>query len=239
MVIHPHLIASLFSSEKGQQFLHERINMSELCKIAFNPDETLINRRAIVWTIAHIAVKEGGIAYLQEFCHCNAVESLLHMALSDPILSMRAVVLMASSFMASNPSLHKAIEEQEWFCDSYCGNSVCLPLNPFAEIVSENGLLLCCDHFRIQSKKELSASEFSDLFNPLHNKEIMHSKLSMCPSDISVNAATVTEAESLILELITSLNSVILCQEAEKRLSELKKVHPDYFLQPRARWECD
>ena len=234
MVIHPHLIASLFSSEKGQQFLHERINMSELCKIAFNPDETLINRRAIVWTIAHIAVKEGGIAYLQEFCHCNAVESLLHMALSDPILSMRAVVLMASSFMASNPSLHKAIEEQGWFCDSYCGNSVCLPLVPFAEIVSENGLLLCCDHFRIQTKKELSASEFSDLFNPLHNKEIMHSKLSMCPSDISVNVATITEAESLILELITSLNSVILCQEAEKRLSELNQVHPEYFLQPRA-----
>ena len=227
------MIASLFSSEKGRQFLHERINMTELCKIAFDPDETLLNRRAIVWTIAHIAVKQDGVEYLRDFCHCNAIESLLQMALSDPILSMRAVVLMACSFVASNRSLHKAIEEQGWFCDSYCGNSVCLPLAPFAEIVSENGLLLCCDHFRIQTKKELSAAEFSDLFNPLHNKELMHSKLSMCPSDIVVNEATMTEVESLALELITSLNSVILCQEAEKRLSELKKVHPEYFLQPR------
>ena len=65
-VIHPHFIGSLFASSLGFAFLQSHIDLTEFCKIATDPSESLMNRRAVFWSLAHIATHPHGTRFLKE-----------------------------------------------------------------------------------------------------------------------------------------------------------------------------
>ena len=62
--IHPHLFGSLFATKAGQSFLQSQIDLTELCAIIIDEEESTLNRRAVLWAVAHIACQENGYDYL-------------------------------------------------------------------------------------------------------------------------------------------------------------------------------
>ena len=64
MVVHPHLIGSLFATQAGTAFIQSRIDLSELCAIITDEEESIINKRTVLWAVAHIAIQNKGYHFL-------------------------------------------------------------------------------------------------------------------------------------------------------------------------------
>ena len=56
----------LLQTEMGISFLKGRLDLIELCKILSDDNETLSNRLAVLWSIAHIAIKQKGLDLLYD-----------------------------------------------------------------------------------------------------------------------------------------------------------------------------
>ena len=65
VVIHPHLIGSLFATQAGTAFIQSRIDISELCSIITDEEESVVNKQTVLWIIAHIAIQDKGYHFLQ------------------------------------------------------------------------------------------------------------------------------------------------------------------------------
>lgn len=67
VIIHPHLFGVLFATSRGRAFLQSHIDLVELCKILTDPQETLINRRSVLWAVGHIVNQAEGDAFIFVF----------------------------------------------------------------------------------------------------------------------------------------------------------------------------
>lgn len=71
VLVHSHLFGALFATAHGCAFLQSRIDMKELCAIISDPSETLMNRRAVLWAVAHVVNQEEGEAFIQVMIAMN------------------------------------------------------------------------------------------------------------------------------------------------------------------------
>ena len=65
VVIHPHLFGSLFATARGRALLQSHIDLVELCKILTDPQESLINRRSVLWAVDHIINQPEGDSFIR------------------------------------------------------------------------------------------------------------------------------------------------------------------------------
>ena len=207
VVIHPHFIGSLFASSLGFAFLQSHIDMTEFCKIATDPSESLINRRSVCWSLAHIATQPHGTSYLKEQCGLDFVKVMETMALEDDVLSLRGTALMVLSFIVTNPAIREELTASGWYC-GMSGNAICLPMAKqdefFESVLSENWLILTCNHFRrVDTPAEMPG--FQHLVRSDGQQKAgcgEYTQTNVCPSDITIREEDVTADEKKIIQLI-------------------------------------
>ena len=207
-VIHPHFIGSLFASSLGFAFLQSHIDLTEFCKLATDPSESLMNRRAVIWSLAHIATHPHGTRFLKEQCGLDFVETVETMALEDDFLSLRGTAMMILSFVVTNSSIREELTEKGWFCGMMGGNAICLPMKKqdqfFPSVLSENWLIPTCNHFR-KCDAPTEVPGFQHLARSESQQEAgcgEYTQTNVCPSDIAIREEDVTEDEKKIIQLI-------------------------------------
>lgn len=150
-VLPPHIFGALFPTPGGRTILREIIQLQSMCAMMEDENELLQNRRAVLWSLAHIAVLPKGLLFLKNHGRIDLLPSLTHMAHSDNSLTMRGSCLLVLSVLASNPDLHAPLQKLGWNCDATNHHSICLPQefeSFFSDIIStDNWTLPQCDHF--------------------------------------------------------------------------------------------
>lgn len=183
--------------------------MVEFCKIVTDPSESITNRRAVCWSLAHIVVQPRGESFLLNQCHFDFIATLQNMALDEDFLSLRGTALMALSFVVSNPSIRDKLTEQGWYCGVTSGNTICLPVSKqdtfYKSVTSENWLLPTCNHFRKSEAASVDGSAFTNLARGGEKVSVGgYNQTNICPSDITIVEEDVTEDEKKIIQLVRS-----------------------------------
>ena len=176
------------------------MDIVELCKIISDESETLSNRRAVLWSIAHIAIHPEGLTFLKEDCDCDFIDIIITLALHCPVLSLRGTAFLALSFLSSSPSIRPILQDRGWFCECYSGSPVCYPLQSsptlFTDISTENRVLPLCTHFHPNKELKFEAR----FLKPLNHASSVETVV--CPSDLILMDTEITKEEETVLSLI-------------------------------------
>lgn len=243
VTVHPHLFGMLLQTEMGISFLKGRLDLIELCKILSDENETLSNRLAVLWSIAHIAIQPKGLDFLYDECHCDFIDIVISLAENSSILSLRGTSFLVLSYLSSSETIRPIIRDHGWFCECYSGNPICYPLNDhstlFNNVSTENWILPICTHFYSHKQIEFKGLSLFNKNGKISNHEYSHEP--NCPSDILILHKEITKEEENILylicklfdcieiDIVASLSSVVLCQEARRKLVELRVLSPSLF----------
>lgn len=249
--VHPHLFGSLFQTNIGISFLKSRLDVVELCKIISDENDTLSNRRAVLWSVAHIAIQSGGLEFLQEECNCSFLGVVLSLATESSVLSLRGTAFLVLSFLSFSSPIRSLIKERGWFCESYSGNPVCYPLTTnstlFNNVNAENWDLPICTHFH--SQKQMKFDGLKAILKTSGESVEESFQAPICPSDILIVNKELSKEEEKVLFLVckeknkclslASLSSVVLCLEAKRQLMEMRILSPSLFNKHRSIDEDD
>ena len=69
-------MGSLFATQAGAAFIQSRIDLSELCAIITDEEESVMNKRTVLWAVAHIAIQNKGYQYLLVGNRCFGIFTL-------------------------------------------------------------------------------------------------------------------------------------------------------------------
>lgn len=61
----PNIFGSLFLTPGGRTILRDIIQLQSMCSMMEDQEESLQNRRAVLWSLAHIAVQPKGTLFLK------------------------------------------------------------------------------------------------------------------------------------------------------------------------------
>lgn len=184
--------------------MKSRLDVVELCKIISDDNETLSNRRAVLWSVAHIAIQSGGLEFLQEECDCSFLDVVISLATESSVLSLRGTAFLVLSFLSSSSPIRFLIKEKGWFCESYSGNPVCYPLTTnstlFNNINAENWDLPICTHFH--SPKQMRFDGLEAISKTPRECAEESFQTPVCPSDILIINKEITKEEETVLFLV-------------------------------------
>ena len=65
----PHICGALFATQEGRSLMKSTIQFVDMCNVMLNQtgeqEEKIRDRRAALWSLAHIAVQPKGLLYLE------------------------------------------------------------------------------------------------------------------------------------------------------------------------------
>lgn len=181
--------------------MKNRLDLIELCKIVSDENESLSNRRAVLWSLAHIAIHPEGLPFLQHECNCHFLDVVTTIALHSPVLSLRGTAFLALSFLSSSDTIRSLLQERGWFCECYSGNPICYPLheNPtfFSDVEPDNWAFPICTHFHSNKEMDFEAKYLKPTNQPASKPQSFS-----CPSDLLIESMESSKEEDTVLALI-------------------------------------
>lgn len=227
----PHLFNVFFSSPSGRRFLNDFVVLSDITHIIMDPYKSLIDRRAALWAISHIACQEDGIEFLKGNASVDFIPALIDIIQNDPYLSFRGSAYLALSFTSSCIDTHEDIERSGWVTESDNGSCVCYPSDirklSRSGVVSENWRLPSCDHFFSPESKSITHS----FTHAVTTVRPVTQASTACSSDVVLSKPPTADVVQLC-NLMLSLNSGVMNHDVKVQLEETKRKQPHLFQSP-------
>lgn len=225
VTVGPHLFGVFFSTPSGRRLLNDYVFLSDITQIIMDPYKSLVDRRAALWAIAHIAAQAEGVEFLKGNASVDIIPAVIDIIQNDPFLSFRGSAYMALSFISSSAVTHEDITNNGWVTETNNGCNVCWPADIRklfrSGVVTENWKVPTCDHFFAPDTKSIT-----------HHVDSHITRTTTCASDIILNNYSPHKDIIDLCKMILSLNSGVMNRGAKVSLEESKRKFPLLFQSP-------